>query len=273
LHILRRAAIFLLPLLFLAALLYVLDRWSVHQKNLKIIPPKKTIVGETKKNDVEYKLKTLDTATVEPNAVVKDNKGTSFFTVVLDPTHGGDDVGAIGYKSVVESNLNLHFAFKLARALRMRGIKVYVTRMDDVNISTDTRIKEAIKKNPNLFLSVNCSYSDLKSLRGMEIYGFTPSVPDDGSTGDGATKTQSAMAVENRVSLAIKEDLNLAYKSGLERKFLSFMSLPADIPALGIFIGYISNSEDVEQLENDKFIDGLTERIAASVEKGLLKKL
>jgi N-acetylmuramoyl-L-alanine amidase len=267
--------------------LYVLDRWTTHQKGLKVLSPKKIAITETKKGDVEYKLKTLEPSSNTSVNAANDDKSGSFFTVVLDPTHGGDDAGSIGYKSAVESNLNLQFAFKLARALRMRGVKVYLTRMDDVNVPVDTRFNEAVKRSPNMFLSINCSYSDIRSLRGMELYGFTPiqGQEDDSKIeniknrfydkyeGSYVTKAQGAMVVENRVSLAIKEGLDLPYRSGLERKFFKFMAMPANVPTLGIFIGYISNAEDVERLENEKYIDDITERLAASIENGLLKKL
>lgn len=263
-HILRRAAIFLLPLLCLAGILYLVDRWKIPTK--KSVP----VVSETKKKDVEYKLRTVQgvQGVMPSSSSSSSNKTDSFLTIVLDPTHGGDDVGNIGYKSAVESNLNLQFAFKLARALRMRGVKVYLTRMEDSNVPVEARFKEAEKRNPNLFLSINCSYSDVRSLRGMEIYGFSP-----GEKEGYFTKTQGAMVVENKVSLSIKEELDLPYKSALERKFFDFLATPAHMPTLGLFIGYISNSEDVEQLENTKYVDVLTERIAASIEKGLQKKL
>ena len=267
-HILRRAAIFLLPLLCLAGVLYFVDRLAIHPKDLNDLHGKNNVVAEPQKKDVEYKLRTVQGLTSAVSSASIKNKNDSFFTVVLDPSHGGDDVGNIGYKSAVESNLNLQFAFKLARALRMRGLKVYLTRMEDVSIPLDTRFKEAEKRNPNIFLSINCSYNDLRSLRGMEIYGFTPAEKETFST-----KTQSAMVVENKTSLSIKEDLDLPYKSGLERKFLEVLATPAHIPTLGLFIGYISNAEDVEQLEDTKYVDALTERLAASIEKGLQKKL
>jgi N-acetylmuramoyl-L-alanine amidase len=242
------------------------------------------MVTETKKSDVEYKLRTIPDSSSASANTASDTKNSSFFAVVLDPTHGGDDVGSIGYKSAVESNLNLQFAFKLARALRMRGIKVYLTRMDDANVPIDTRFSEAVRMSPSIFLSINCSYSDLKSLRGMEIYGFTPTQGDseienvknrfyDKYDGNYVAKAQNAMVVENRVSLAIKDGLDLPYRSGLERKFFKFMALPANVPTLGLFIGYISNAEDVENLENIKHVDEITERLAASIENGLLKKL
>jgi N-acetylmuramoyl-L-alanine amidase len=247
----------------LAGILYLVDRWE--------IPTKKNVaaVSEIKKTNIEYKLRTVQGVQgVMPSNVGSNNKNDSFLTVVLDPTHGGDDVGNIGYKSAVESNLNLQFAFKLARALRMRGVKVYLTRMEDTNLPVELRFKEAEKRNPNLFLSINCSYSDVRSLRGMEIYGFSPGEKESYST-----KTQGAMVVENKVSLSIKDELDLPYKSALERKFFEFLATPAHMPTLGLFIGYISNTEDVEQLENNKYIDALTERVAASIEKGLQKQL
>lgn len=261
-HILRKASLFIVPLLCLVAGLYFLNWWLNKQQSIKNAPQpikvEQKIVKETKKNIV-HKPALLATE-------IKKND-TSFFTVVLDPRHGGEEIGEIGYRGAVASNLNLQFSFRLAKALRMRGMKVYLTRTEDVNVEQSIRFKESVRVNPNIVLSIDCSFSDIKSLRGMELYAYTP---DDEY---GAVKEQEALFIEGRVARSIKNGLDLAYKSSLERKSLDFLALPSKVPALAIFIGYISNPDDVKQLEDEKYVNSLVDKMAIAIEKGLTTTL
>ncbi|MEI6093523.1 MAG: N-acetylmuramoyl-L-alanine amidase [bacterium] len=207
----------------------------------------------------------------------------SYPTIVVDPTHGGDDLGNVGVNSVVESHINLQVAFKLARALRMKGIKVFLTRMDDYNVALDKKFKDAEKHDPILFLSINCAYSDKKGLRGAEIYGFTPeAVNTELETNSNKSyefyegvyvpKTQEAMLLENKVSSSIKKELDLPYKSRLERRFLKVLALSAGLPTIAVFVGYISNNDDAKFLSSEKQIDEWTEKLAKAIESGITKK-
>ena len=261
-HILRKASLFIVPLLCLVAGLYLLNWWLNKQQSIKNAPPplkiEQKIVKETKKNIVQPQV-FITTETKKTD--------TSFFTVVLDPRHGGEEIGEIGYRGAVASNLNLQFSFRLAKALRMKGMKVYLTRTEDTNIEQSIRFKEALKRNPSVFLSIDCSFSDIKSLRGMEIYAYTPI--DE----YGAVKEQHALFIEGRLARNIKYELDLAYKSSLERKYFDFLILPNKMPALAIFIGYISNPDDVKQLEDEKYVNNLVDKMALAIQKGLTTTL
>ncbi|MCX6113572.1 MAG: N-acetylmuramoyl-L-alanine amidase [Proteobacteria bacterium] len=220
------------------------------------------------------------------NRQSEKNLQDSYPTAVLDPTHGGDDAGSIGINSIVESNINLQVAFKLARALRMKGVKVFLTRTDDYNVTLERKFKDAEKQNPVIYISINCAYSDKRNKKGVEVYGFTPEPAEaDGSEiektenkfyefyeGTYVQKSQEAEAVEDRVSSSVKKELNLPYRSGLERRFFKFLSLPANIPALAVFVGYISNYNDSRLLSSEKEVDELTERLATAIESGITKQ-
>lgn len=280
---LRRAALFLVPVIVLLIALYVFDHWFSFQQELKMRPPvtASKIEKDTKKGTGKIEIGVAKDG-IRPSSTT--NKPESLPVIMLDPAHGGDDIGNIGYKSAVESNLDLQFSFKLARALRMKGFKVYLTRMEDKNVPLEHRFDAAKSKNTALYLSINCAYSDIKTIKGMEIYGFTPAQSDEDETeknmngfydiyeGVYLTKTPEAMSVENKISLAVKEELGLPYKSRLERKFLKPLALSANIPTLILYIGYISNEDDAKMLSNEKYVDRITEKIAAAVEKGLTKK-
>ena len=57
-------------------------------------------------------------------------------TVVIDAGHGGEDGGAVD-NNIVEKDINLSIAKKLADLLRVNGFDVIETRTDDIMINTD----------------------------------------------------------------------------------------------------------------------------------------
>ncbi|TKI58350.1 N-acetylmuramoyl-L-alanine amidase [Brevibacillus antibioticus] len=63
---------------------------------------------------------------------------------LVDPGHGGSDVGAIGTlngEDVYEKDLALLFAQAVAETLEDFGATVYLTRHDDSKVSIDDRWK------------------------------------------------------------------------------------------------------------------------------------
>lgn len=277
---LRRASLFIFPLIFITGVLILLV-YFLPQKRGHIIKNHVSLKQEQKSDNKIIANISSTKETIPTNVTVVSD---SYPTVVLDPTHGGDDLGNVGVNSIVESQINLQVAFKLARALRMKGIKVFLTRMDDYNVALDKKFKDAKKNNPILFVSINCSYSNKKELKGMEVYGFTPesvntdiennsNKPYEFYEGVYVPKTQEAMLIENRVSASIKKELDLPYKSRLERRSFKFLALPADIPALALFVGYISNNDDAAFLSSEKKVDEWTEKLAKAIESSTIKKV
>jgi len=241
------------------------------------------IPNKVKDTNTDVKLSTKKEETiVQPIKKLPD----SYPIVMLDPAHGGDDAGNIGINSIVESNIDLQVAFKLARALRMKSIKVFLTRMDDQNLTLERRFKEAEKQNPVIYISINCTRSDKKNKKGVEIYGFAPLPPNaidsseiektenkfyESYEGTYVQKASEAKAIEDMVSSSIKKELHLPYSAGLERKFFKLLSVPANIPALAIFVGYISNYDDSRMLSSEKQVDELAEKLATAIELGITK--
>ena len=64
--------------------------------------------------------------------VAKETKDTKKQTViVVDPGHGGEDPGKVGTNDVLEKDLNLQIAKKVAKLLEEAGIKIVMTREND----------------------------------------------------------------------------------------------------------------------------------------------
>ncbi len=92
-------------------------------------------------------------------------------TVVIDPGHGGKDVGAIG-KTGLEKDLVLDIALRLGNYIEKNipGVKVIYTRKTDVFIELHKRAEIANKNDADLFISIHANSSDNPRPHGTETY-------------------------------------------------------------------------------------------------------
>jgi len=91
--------------------------------------------------------------------------------IVVDPGHGGWDLGTVGRRGLLEKDLVLEIAQRLGKLLESRlGAEVIYTRQDDNYIPLDDRAVVANQAQADLFISVHANYSDLPSARGVETY-------------------------------------------------------------------------------------------------------
>lgn len=106
----------------------------------------------------------------------------SKYTIVIDAGHGGIDGGSVGAKTgVVESNLNLQYAYNLARQFNQMGISCVLTRTDENGLyekgakslkKSDMLKRKGIidKTNPNLVISIHMDSFALSSTSGAQTY-------------------------------------------------------------------------------------------------------
>lgn len=104
------------------------------------------------------------------------------YIVTLDPGHGGDESGAAAY-GVVEKDSNVDFALRVERYLQQSGVEVVVTRRDTnyppgitgtgrdgSRASLAERVRLANAANSDVFVSIHSNGSPDSSARGIEVY-------------------------------------------------------------------------------------------------------
>jgi N-acetylmuramoyl-L-alanine amidase len=96
--------------------------------------------------------------------------GDRFDVVVLDAGHGGEDTGARGSGGLVEKDVALDVATRLAERLRARGLKVVMTRDRDVFVPLEERTSIANDARGDLFVSIHANAARSASPRGIETY-------------------------------------------------------------------------------------------------------
>ncbi|MDY7101857.1 MAG: N-acetylmuramoyl-L-alanine amidase [Actinomycetota bacterium] len=75
--------------------------------------------------------------------------------VVLDPGHGGDELGAVGPTGLEEKQVNLEVSEAAARQLRDLGFSVVLTRTTDLRMTLATRAEIANRLDAGVFISVH----------------------------------------------------------------------------------------------------------------------
>jgi N-acetylmuramoyl-L-alanine amidase len=100
--------------------------------------------------------------------------GPVVLTVVLDPGHGGHDTGAVGPSGLMEKDVVLDLASRLRRLLTTRlGIRVIMTRTEDVFVPLQERTAIANRAKADFFLSLHMNGATTRGAGGFETYYFT----------------------------------------------------------------------------------------------------
>ena len=92
------------------------------------------------------------------------------FHIVIDPGHGGQDLGA-ARDSFVEKKIVLEIAKKLKHKLESyQNMTASLTRHQDVGLSLKSRVQLASELKADLFVSLHANTSFSNSMQGMEFY-------------------------------------------------------------------------------------------------------
>jgi len=104
--------------------------------------------------------------------------GLKLGRVVIDPGHGGRDVGTHGPSGLYEKEVVLDVARRLGALIEERlGSEVVYTRSDDTYIGLEERTHIANERKADLFLSIHANSSPIRTAAGVEMYylNFTTS--------------------------------------------------------------------------------------------------
>jgi len=96
---------------------------------------------------------------------------TGIRTIVIDPGHGGDENGAKGARGTLEKTVTLSVARRLKAALEARlGARVLLTRDDDRTLPLDDRAAFANNNKADVFVSLHANASLRRTAAGAEVF-------------------------------------------------------------------------------------------------------
>ena len=102
---------------------------------------------------------------------IKRNK----FYVVIDPGHGGPDPGAIGIGGLRETDVVLDVSRQVKNLLSEKGVKVRLTRNNEVDLALPPRVSIANRTDADIFVSIhaNASRGKRRDINGLETFYYS----------------------------------------------------------------------------------------------------
>jgi len=255
------------------------------------------VVGDAYKLENPYRV-ILDVRKVAPGpsapvmpSLNKPYDQPGIHTIVIDPGHGGKDIGATGPGGLLEKEATLAIANKLAAALATKlGARVILTREDDSVVSLDQRTAVANQYKADLFLSVHMNAAPTKGAHGSEVYFLSLEASDElakkaaesenASSGHTASQSdlklilwdlaqQEYLAESNRFAQSIQEEMNaLAGIQNRGVKQAPFKVLVgATMPAALVEVAFISNPDEETKLRNEQFQNTVVDALTRAVQR------
>jgi N-acetylmuramoyl-L-alanine amidase len=178
---------------------------------------------------------------------VEKAHGTGALRVVLDPGHGGADVGSRGTGTLEEKSAVLALAKEVAARLRKRGFEVRLTREADRGVDLAERAAAANQWEADLFLSLHASGVERPLARCFEL--FVAPEPSPGTDPRLWSAGQVGRAEESRRwAEALRTDLagaQLLFDRGIQVMSSPLLEAVAS-PACLLEVGNLSSPDDAE---------------------------
>ncbi len=166
--------------------------------------------------------------------------------VILDPGHGGAAAGA-HYFNTDEKDINFKILYTLGKKYfnsDTSKLKVYYTRIKDVDMSLSDRAAFAKKYGADLFVSLHMNANLSSSPYGTEVY-YATNNNSPNSAGLTSQKLADIFADSISASLGTKNRGSRA-----ERYTVVYKNT---VPAVLIELGFLSNKSDFEKLSDPTF--------------------
>ncbi len=227
---------------------------------------------------------------------VSEIKRSKRLIVAIDPGHGGDDTGALGYRRLPEADIVLAIAKKLKAELEeIPGVSAVLTRTGDYFIPLRKRVEIARKFQADVMISIHCNASRNHDATGTEVYFLSLTGATDEASrslaesenaadliGGGApaggedilgilfdlrqndTVRRSSELAENLVD-ALRDEDRLSTR-GVKQAGFVVLKAP-DIPAVLVETAFITNPREAAMLKDAQFQTKLAERLSLGVQE------
>lgn len=213
--------------------------------------------------------------------------------VLIDPGHGGEEIGAVGYKDsrkrikIYEKDLSLRLAKKIKAELSKKTV-TYLTRSLDRTVTLQERADLADLIKADLFLSIHFNSSTNSKSHGFELYYL------DNNSNAAANKVERAenlnlkgeelivnqilvdLVVQQTVvhskqlAAAVHQSVSPVVRShkitnrGIKPGLFYVLAL-SKRPGLLVEAGFISNRKELNKIQKEKYLDDLAKAISEGV--------
>jgi N-acetylmuramoyl-L-alanine amidase len=193
--------------------------------------------------------------------------------VVIDPGHGGQDIGARGARGVEEKRAVLDIARRIRAHLVSAGVKVYMTRESDRFVELDERCVRAARWGADVFISIHLNSAANSAAQGTETYvlaaaGYESTAGGLSNLSQPGNRFEGANAVLGyHVHKALTTKIGAQDRGVKRSRFLVLKNAPC--PAVLVECGFVSNRREEERLLSEAY----RESIAQGISRGTLSYL
>ena len=216
-------------------------------------------------------------------------------TIVIDPGHGGRDSGAIGQSGAKEKDIVLDIGLRLQRLIEETlGMKVVMTRTEDVFVPLEGRTKIANRHRADFFISLHVNAAPRSRAVGVETY-FLSREPSDQGARASAVRENTALNLEGvgqetqrglkTVLWDLTQTLYVRESSELAELLLNelgrslkvdnrgvksapfFVLIGAAMPSALVEVAFITNSDEEHKLEQEAYRQQIAQALLAGIAK------
>lgn len=207
-------------------------------------------------------------------------EGGEGITIVLDPGHGGHDSGAMGPGGLKEKDIVLFLAQAVKK--RLSGhYNVLLTRTDDYWIDVEERAAMANRNNANLFISIHTGGSFRHKTRGLATFYWSGKkdkgvshilgTAEEWDTEAGSVEWErmqeryrlKSRTLAGRVHKELIGCFNINDRGC--RAAPIYVIAGADMPAILVEVGYVTNPAEEKQLGNQLFLGIIAEGLSKGI--------
>jgi len=209
--------------------------------------------------------------------------------IIIDPGHGGRDVGAIG-KGIYEKSITLQISKRLRKELQKRGYKVFMTRTYDKYMSLKERTEYANARHGNMFISIHANAAPKgkpkQNYQGIEVFHLSL------KNSDRERKRRAYYKGKYYYSVAAYKEMTSSWKISTSRKLAKdirakvlttvrrryklidkgirrsdfWVLLASTMPAVLIEIGYLTHDKELIKLRSKRYQDRFSKGIADGID-------
>ncbi|MCK4994802.1 MAG: N-acetylmuramoyl-L-alanine amidase [Candidatus Omnitrophica bacterium] len=223
---------------------------------------------------------------------LKRKSAFSIRKIVIDAGHGGKDPGAIGKNGIQEKDIVLDIALRLKNELTKQGIDVILTRDTDIFHPLKKRSEIANKEKADFFISIHANAFHASSVNGFEAFYLSTGYDDfskavqirenavikfeedadyEYSSDLNATLWDMILSenriesieMANSISDELKRTLKLNTRYIRGAKFHVLKG--ANMPAVLLEMGYLTNKNEAAQLDNAYYRQMLAEAVTVGI--------
>ena len=211
--------------------------------------------------------------------------------IMIDPGHGGDDLGS-RFGRLKEKNIVLLYGLELKKQLEERGYRVYLTRLKDERILLRDRLLMARYLRADMVISLHTDWNADSKVRGFAVYSLSNRsagqyarafLEDENAQMIGGEDWQKELPMAKNILFDLTQRENIESSLQLSRhilrqvrdltplldqphRFAGFHMLSApDLPSILIELGFLSNETDIKKLISKSW----RKRLIGSMIKGI----